>query len=129
MINFIVNLKSIYRFIFPRHFRSVARIFFKYVLYNYRFLKLRLALISNKPVKLVLGAALTSQPGWFSTNEQWLDISKESDWYRLFRNKPCISNAVAEHVFEHLTVIEMRESFRLLYKYLIHEIPQIKVII
>ena len=67
---------------------------------------------------MILGAALTSQKGWFSSNEEWLDITNETHWQRLFSKRRNLSNAVAEHVFEHLTEREMGKALFLIHKYL-----------
>jgi predicted SAM-dependent methyltransferase len=50
------------------------------------------------------------QQGWYSTNQQWLDITKRSDWDKVFQGKRLITNVVAEHVFEHLTYDECRQA-------------------
>ena len=84
-------------------------------------MNLKIGILIKKDVKIILGAALTSQKGWFSSNEEWLDISNPLHWQRLFSNKRNLSNAVAEHVFEHLTVKEMERALFLIHKYLIKQ--------
>lgn len=69
--------------------------------------------------KIIVGAAETRQRGWFSTNEQWLDITKEADWNRIFYKENSISNIVAEHVVEHLTREEAIIALKLMNRYLI----------
>ena len=54
-------------------------------------------------MRFIVGAAETYQAGWFSTNEQWLDITKKTDWDNIFPTKGRVSHILAEHVFEHLT--------------------------
>ena len=75
---------------------------------------------SNNDVNLILGAALTTQKGWFSTNEEWFDISQKSHWENLFHSKKRVKRIVAEHVFEHLTLNEMRFALNLIYKNLVN---------
>ena len=72
-------------------------------------------LFNNKKVKLILGAALTNQEGWLSTNEEWLDISNKLHWKRLFKGRKLLKRAIAEHVFEHLTKEQMKNAFQLIY--------------
>ena len=75
-------------------------------------------LFNNKKVKLILGAALTNQEGWLSTNEEWLDISNKLHWKRLFKGRKLLKRAIAEHVFEHLTKEQMKNAFQLIYEHL-----------
>lgn len=105
-----------YRKLFSIRERLIIKKTFKFFYYNYRFLKLKTYLFfSRDNVNLILGAALTNQKGWFSTNENWLDISKEDHWKRLFNSKKRVNRVLAEHVFEHLTIEEMRNSLKLIF--------------
>ena len=113
--------KFIYRNIVPKKLRILVRKILKILLYNFRFLKFKIILIFAKEVKIILGAALTSQKDWISTNEEWFDISKKADWQRFFKNKKILKRALAEHVFEHLTKSEMTTALKLIYDYLIKE--------
>ena len=112
-------LRKIYRKIFYKKLRIIFRNIFKFCIYKFRFLKLKILLLFSDNVNLILGAALTSQKNWISTNEEWLDISKEKDWYRLFKYRRKVKKAVAEHVFEHLTKDEMRNALRLINLHLV----------
>ena len=47
------------------------------------------------------------------------DITSERDWQLAFRGKVLIENAVAEHVFEHLTEEEAYRATRLIYDHLL----------
>ena len=118
MIN---KIKFIYRNILPNYFRIKFRIIFKYFFYKFRYLKLKFLLNRNKKVKIILGAALTNQKGWLSTNEEWLDISDYKDWFRLFKGKALVKRALAEHVFEHLSREQMKTAFKLIYTHLCKE--------
>jgi predicted SAM-dependent methyltransferase len=69
-------------------------------------------------MKIIVGAALTSQPGWYSTNEQWLDITSEQDWQKIFRGKQLLTHVVAEHVFEHLTQDEAIRALHSIYRHM-----------
>ncbi len=110
-------MRKLYSYL-PFFFRLNARKILKFFLYKLRFLKLKTAILLNKEVKIILGAALTYQKGWFSTNEEWLDITNSMHWQRLFSNRMNLSNVVAEHVFEHLTEREMEKALFLIHKYL-----------
>jgi predicted SAM-dependent methyltransferase len=53
-------------------------------------------------VKIVLGAADTSMPGWICTSSWTLDVTRHAHFERLLRGRT--ANAfLAEHVWEHLT--------------------------
>ncbi|WP_033829803.1 hypothetical protein [Prochlorococcus marinus] len=122
MKRFIIKLFFIlYRSLFSMRVRLIIKKTFKFFYYKYRFLKLKIYLIfSEDSVNLILGAALTNQKGWFSTNEDWLDISKAEHWNKLFNSKKRVKRVLAEHVFEHLTINEMRNSLRLIFANMIN---------
>ena len=44
-------------------------------------------------------------------------IANKKHWERLFHSKNSVNNIVAEHVFEHLTIDEMKNSINLIYMY------------
>ena len=111
-------IRYFYRLI-PKRFRIFLRSVLKKFLYGFRNLKLKIFINYSNQINLILGAALTSQKGWFSTNEEWLDISNPIHWKKLFNGKKIIKNAVAEHVFEHLTISEMDKAIILIHKHLI----------
>ena len=102
----------------PIKIRFSLRQILKFFLYKFRYFRLKLAIFFNKEIKLIIGAALTSQKGWYSTNEEWLDVSNPEHWNRLFKGKDNLKCVMAEHVFEHLTEKEMRIAIKLIYKYL-----------
>ncbi len=106
----------LYRSFFSIRVRLRLKKTFKFFYYKFRFFKLKTYLFfSENSVNLILGAALTYQKGWFSTNEDWLDISKAAHWNKLFNSKKRVKRVLAEHVFEHLTIDEMRNSLRLIF--------------
>lgn len=92
----------------------------KKIVYFFRKYYLKLLIKINVKPKIILGAALTSQFGWVSTNEEWLDITSEYDWLEIFKGKRIVKNMVAEHVFEHLTESEAKKALLILKKYLVH---------
>ncbi len=107
----------LYRKIFSKRDRLRIKKTFKFFYYKFRFWKLKTYLFfTSNSVDLILGAALTNQKGWFSTNEDWLDICKEDHWNRLFNSQKRVKRVLAEHVFEHLTVVEMRNSLKLIFE-------------
>ena len=112
------KLKFFYRKILSKDIRTKFRKIFKFILYNFRFLKLKLYLALSRDVKLILGAALTSNKSWISTNEEWFDITRKHHWDRLFHKKKFMKRALAEHVFEHLTEEEMAIAFKFIYEHL-----------
>jgi len=115
--NFFKFVFLIYRKFFSIRGRLIIKKIFKYFYYRFRFLKLKTYLFfSRDSVNLIIGAALTNQKGWFSTNEDWLDISKENHWKRLFNSKKRVKRVLAEHVFEHLSIDEMRNSLKLIFE-------------
>ena len=116
----IINkVKILYRKILSKDIRIKFRKIFKFILYNFRFLKLKIVLAFSSEVNLILGAALTSNKNWISTNEEWFDITKSHHWERLFNKKILIKRALAEHVFEHLTEEEMRIALKFIYDHLV----------
>lgn len=70
-------------------------------------------------MKLILGAAETWQPGWYATNEQWLDVTRADHWDRLFAGRRIVTHVVAEHVFEHLTEDEARAALAHIARHLV----------
>ncbi len=114
------KITYLYRHIFPKDLRIFFRKLIKFFYYKFRFINLKLNLIfTKKYVNLIIGAALTKQKGWFSTNEEWLDIARENHWNRLFNSKKRVKKILAEHVFEHLTLQEMRSALKLIYENMI----------
>jgi len=97
----------------PISLRQKIRIIQKAVVYYLRRQSIRVPVAFGKPVKIIIGAAMTHQAGWHSTNQQWLDIVREDHWQRVFRGKALLTHVLAEHVFEHLTANETREALRL----------------
>ena len=114
------KITYLYRHSFPKDLRIFFRKLIKFFYYKFRFINLKLNLIfTKKYVNLIIGAALTKQKGWFSTNEEWLDIARENHWNRLFNSKKRVRKVLAEHVFEHLTLKEMRNALKLIYENMI----------
>ena len=73
----------------------------------------------GEKIKIIVGAAETYERGWYSTNEQWLDITKRSDWDNVCRAKRLITHVVAEHVFEHLTYDEFMQALAHMSAYMV----------
>tara|TARA_B100000941_G_scaffold290039_1_gene270892 strand:- start:2855 stop:3559 length:705 start_codon:yes stop_codon:yes gene_type:complete len=112
---------NLYRSVIPKRQKLKIKNCFKFIYYKFRFLKLKIYLIfSNNQVNLIIGAALTKQRDWFSTNQEWLDISKKEHWDRLFHSKKRVKRVLAEHVFEHLTINEMRIALKLIYEHMVN---------
>lgn len=103
----------------PTWVKLLARKTIKFFKYRYRRVLIYYAIRQADSLKLILGAAETYQEGWYSTNEQWLDITKPEDWKRIFNNKKLITHIVAEHVFEHLTREECLIALKNISDYLV----------
>lgn len=107
----------------PTQIKRPIRNAIKTVKYTHRKHKIQAAvksaINSGAPLKIIVGAAETYQPGWYSTNEQWLDITQQKDWDNIFKNQPCLTHIVAEHVFEHLTTTEAAQALRHMHQYLL----------
>jgi predicted SAM-dependent methyltransferase len=93
------TIKSLLPVSAKQHLRTAR----KALRYRARRVMIARAVRQGAPLRIIVGAAETWQPGWYSTNEQWLDITKASDWRAVFGGKKILSRVVAEHVFEHLT--------------------------
>ncbi len=107
-------IKDIVKLLLPESFRRNARAAEKRTRYLYRRFIIGIPVVSDQPIKVIVGAALTYQKGWYSTNEQWLDITSCDDWKRVFGGKVLLTHVVAEHVFEHLSKEECQEALRLI---------------
>ena len=91
----------------------------KAVKYAYRRMAISKPVRRGDKIKIIVGAAETWQPGWYSTNEQWLDISRAADWQAVFKGRRLITHVVAEHVFEHLTQEQSRAALSLIADHLV----------
>lgn len=87
--------------------------------YAYRRQEIRLPLLLGRPLRIIVGAALTHQKGWYSTNEQWLDIASEQCWSDVFKGKALLTHVVAEHVFEHLTEPQAQRALALIHRHMV----------
>src|SRR5262249_3297870 len=112
-------LTSSVKRLLPRTVKRSVRNLIKFVKYRSRRFKIRRPVASNEKMKIIIGAAETYQQGWYSTNQQWLDITKRSDWDKVFRGKRLITHVVAEHVFEHLTYDECRQALENMSAYMV----------
>ena len=110
--------KSYYRNNMPLQFRMHVRSRLKGIVYFLRYIKVFALSRLGAHLKIVLGAALTYQKGWHSTNEQYLDIRDINHWIRLFGKNKKIKAMLAEHVFEHLTYYEMSSVLDICFNFL-----------
>lgn len=67
--------------------------------------------------RVMIGSSDKRYPGWLSTNEGLLDVTKKSDFARVWLSRPK-SAFLAEHVWEHMTEKEAGEANANCYKYL-----------
>ena len=100
--------------ILPLWLKQFVRKIIKIFKYRYRRMEIASAVRRGRNLKIIVGAAETFHLEWYSTNEQWLDITDLADWKRVFRGKRIVTHVVAEHVFEHLTLQEAMEALRLI---------------
>ena len=76
------------KILIPNQIKIFLKRIFKFFLYKFRKYKLLLIVkFAKKDLKIILVAALTSQKGWFSTNEEWLDITNSKHWEKIFFKK------------------------------------------
>ncbi|MDC3113137.1 hypothetical protein OA415_06105 [Pelagibacteraceae bacterium] len=115
MINYITKYAKIF---LPKEIRAFIRLTNKLIIYNYRFYNILFNVKFKNNLKIIVGAAESYQKGWYSTNQQWLDIRNTYHWQKIFNSKIIITNVVAEHVFEHLTYDECIKSLRIMNKYM-----------
>jgi predicted SAM-dependent methyltransferase len=99
--------------------RRRLRSYEKRLRYAWRRQEIRLPLLLGQPLRIIVGAALTHQKGWYSTNEQWLDIASEQCWTDVFKGKALLTHVVAEHVFEHLTEPQARSALALIHRHML----------
>ena len=94
------------------------RLLLEFIIHNYRYWKIKCAVFYKNEIKIIIGANQTYQKKWYSTNESWLNITKEQHWIKIFKKKIIITNIVAEHVFEHLTYDECIKSLKIINNYI-----------
>jgi len=112
-------MKKIIKAILPNSARSIIKRLLEFIKYNYRYWKLKFALLYKKEIKIIIGSNNTYQKKWYATNESWLNITKEQDWEIIFKKKVIISNILAEHVFEHLSYDECIKALKIINKYMV----------
>lgn len=56
----------------------------------------------SKLCRIIIGASGTAQPGWITTEKEYLNLLKSKDWSNCF-DLDSIDAILAEHVWEHLT--------------------------
>ena len=95
-----------------------------YVFKRFRYLYRRLVapyqlkrLAKRRPLKIVIGASSISEPGWITTEIEYLNLLKPEDWERYFQPNS-IDAILAEHVWEHLTLEQGVQAAKTCLKYL-----------
>jgi predicted SAM-dependent methyltransferase/GT2 family glycosyltransferase len=66
---------------------------------------------NNQSLKVIIGSASTKQKGWVSTNYPLLDLTNKDTFLALFA-QDTVSNFLAEHVWEHLTLEDGEKACR-----------------
>ena len=92
----------------PTQLKKPVRRVIKYFKYRWRRWRIAGPISRGERLKIIVGAAETHQDGWYSTNEDWLDITKAEHWRDVFKGRRIVTHVLAEHVFEHLTRDECR---------------------
>jgi predicted SAM-dependent methyltransferase len=64
--------------------------------------RLQQEVTAGRPLRIVVGSAGLTPPGWIQTDIEFLDLLKPADWERFFR-PDTLDAILAEHVWEHLT--------------------------
>ncbi len=111
--------KNLLKTLLPVGLRQRLRLAQKSVVYFSRRQGIRIPVAASQPIKIIVGAAMTHQAGWYATNEQWLDITRGTHWQRVFHGKALVTHVLAEHVFEHLTPDETRSTLRNMAKHMV----------
>lgn len=96
----------------PPGLKKPVRKSLKFIRYTYRRAMITIPVLQGQPIRIILGAAETYQDGWYSTNEQWLDITRTDHWRNVFKCKKLLTHMVAEHVFEHLSYEECQRTLK-----------------
>ncbi|MCX6350269.1 MAG: hypothetical protein NTX03_00215 [Bacteroidetes bacterium] len=69
------------------------------------------------PLKVNLGSGLHHYDGWMATDYPFFDVTNKEQWDFLFENHPA-DNFLSEHVFEHLTYIQVEAAIAHAYRHL-----------
>lgn len=73
--------------------------------------------VGDGEVRVIIGSGSQRLEGWLATDIDKLNIVEESSWRRLF--KPgSIDRLLAEHVFEHLSLRELRDALAHIHRYM-----------
>lgn len=84
------------------------------------FLRIKSAIARReKPLRIIVGSANTSQQGWISTDYPVLNLADQKSFTRLF-NVESISHILAEHVWEHLSAQDAELAIKNCFIYLEH---------
>ena len=102
----------------PVRLKAPVRRAIKAVKYRWRRHRIAAPVSRGEPLKIIVGAAETWQEGWYSTNENWLDITNAEDWQAVFQGKRLLTRVLAEHVFEHLTHEECRVALAHIHRHM-----------
>jgi predicted SAM-dependent methyltransferase len=79
--------------------------------------RLEQAIAAGHPLRVVVGSAGLTPPGWLQTDIEYLNLLRPDDWERFFR-KNTLQAVLAEHVWEHLTPEEGAQAATACFTYL-----------
>lgn len=73
--------------------------------------------LASNPLRVIVGAGGTTQPGWLSLEENQLDIRDYRQWAQRFAPNS-IDTILTEHVFEHLTPTDAEIAAKNFFRFL-----------
>lgn len=77
----------------------------------------RLERLTERPLRLVIGASGETAPGWHETDQRYLDLLKPAQWERIFA-PGSVDALFAEHVWEHLVPEDAITAARTCHRFL-----------
>ena len=67
--------------------------------------------------KLVIGSGGTYEKGWIPSEKNFLNLLNQKHWNKYFK-KNSLDAILAEHVFEHLSISELKSAIKIMHYYL-----------
>ncbi|MBL4653615.1 MAG: hypothetical protein JKY53_12255 [Flavobacteriales bacterium] len=72
----------------------------------------------NGAVKICIGSSGDNYPGWFPTEQNFLELLVEKTWINLFDKTDSVDAMLAEHVWEHMSLEDGEIAAKMCYKFL-----------
>jgi len=99
-----------------KHLKHNIKPIYFHILHVRDSIRFRRYLKKHSQIKIIIGSSRTKCEGWFSSEQYFLDIRKESNFRKILKEKK-INRLLAEHVLEHLTEEELSKAIRNFYLY------------